>query len=76
MELEGFKECLAQLDNDVYTVNTVATDRNKQLAKRLREQRPSMKHQYDPWHFAKLTAGLGEKHNEYKGVGGKGNLWE
>ena len=56
-ELEGFKECLPQLDSDEYIVNTVATDRNKQLAKWLREQIPSMKHQYDPWHFAENIKG-------------------
>ena len=34
-------------------VTTIATDRNKQLAEWLHEKKPSMKHCYDPWHFAK-----------------------
>ena len=57
LEMEGFKECLNQLDDDEFEVSTVATDRNRQISKWLREQRPDMKHRYDPWHFAKNIKG-------------------
>lgn len=57
LELAGFKECLTQLDKEKYKVSTVATDRNKSLSKFLREARPDIKHQYDPWHFAKNVKG-------------------
>lgn len=57
LELVGFKECLEQLERNDFTVSTIATDRNKQLSKWLREQRPGINHRYDPWHFAKNIKG-------------------
>lgn len=57
LELAGFIECLTMLESDSYKVDTVVTDRNKSLAKWLREKRPGIKHRYDPWHFAKNIKG-------------------
>lgn len=53
LELQGFKNCLAELEEDGYKVNTVATDRNRQLAKWLRVERNDISHKFVPWHFAK-----------------------
>lgn len=57
LEMQGFKDCLNQLDGDDFKVTTVATDRNKQIAKWLREERPEIIHRYDPWHFSKNIKG-------------------
>ena len=53
LELAAFKICLDDLSNDNYQVSVVATDRNRQLAKWLRTEIPTIKHKYDPWHFVK-----------------------
>ena len=53
LELKGFQNCLQDLDADSYTVETVATGRNRQLAKWIRVERPLIQHKFDPWHFAK-----------------------
>ena len=53
LELVGFINCLKQLSDNSFSVDTIATDRNKQLAKWLRDERPDIKHCYDPWHFVK-----------------------
>ncbi|XP_057297107.1 uncharacterized protein LOC130626005 [Hydractinia symbiolongicarpus] len=53
LELQGFKNCLEQLSSDNYPVGRVATDRNRQIAKWIRENRLDIMHRYDPWHFAK-----------------------
>ena len=53
LELEGFKNCLTELERGGYNIVKVATDRNMQLAKWLRENRALIKRIYDTWHFAK-----------------------
>ena len=57
LELIGFKNCLKQLEDESFNVETIATDRNKQLAKWVREERPKVKHRFDPWHFVKNVKG-------------------
>jgi len=53
LEVKGFINCLEQFDKDSFPISTVATDRNRQLAKWLREERPEIEHTYDLWHFSK-----------------------
>ena len=53
LELKGLQNCLGELSADKYPVKTVATDRNRQVAKWLREEHSEITHKYDPWHFAK-----------------------
>ena len=53
LETEGFKDCLSQLETDNINVQKISTDRNKQIAKWLRENRPNLNHRFDPWHFSK-----------------------
>lgn len=53
LELKGFQNCLEELQNENCIVEIFATDRNRQLAKWLREQRPNITHKFDPWHFSK-----------------------
>ena len=53
LELAAFQDCLKQLKDDGYPIEKIATDRNKQIAKWVRENIPNISHGYDPWHFAK-----------------------
>ena len=53
LELEGLKNCLNDLETSGFKVKKVATDRNMQLAKWLRENRSYIIRNYDTWHFAK-----------------------
>ena len=53
LELRAFQNCLQDLDSVGFVVNTVATDRNKQVAKWIRTERPEIVHKYYPWHFSK-----------------------
>ena len=53
LEMGAFQNCLQDLDSVGFVVNTVATDRNKQVAKWIRTERPEIVHKYDPWHFSK-----------------------
>ena len=53
LEMAAFKNCLLHLETNSYRVSTIATDRNKQIAKWIRIERPTIDHKYDPWHFVK-----------------------
>ena len=53
LELKGIQNCLHELEKENYSIEILTTDRNRQLAKWLREERPEITHQFDPWHFAK-----------------------
>ena len=53
LELKGLQECLQDLSNVGYTINVTATDRNRQIAKLIREELPEVAHKFDPWHFIK-----------------------
>ena len=57
LELAGFINCLRYLTVDKIHVKTITTDRNKQVAKWLRENKPTIDHKYDPWHFSKNVKG-------------------
>lgn len=53
LELQGFRNCLEDLESDSFDLSAVATDRNRQLVKWLRENRSAINHCFDPWHFSK-----------------------
>ena len=62
-ELKGQQERLQDLSNVGYTINVIATDRNRQIAKWIREEIPEVAHKFDPWHFVKnIKAKLGHYH--------------
>ena len=51
LELEGFKSCLHELESYDFRLKSIATDRNAQITKWLRENRVSIEHCFDCWHF-------------------------
>ena len=53
LELKGLQECLQDLSNVGCTINVIATDRNRQIAKWIREELPEVAHKFDLWHFVK-----------------------
>ena len=53
MELDGLKHNLRRLDENVITVNSLTTDRHKQVRKYLRKERKNITHQFDIWHVSK-----------------------
>ena len=53
LELKCFKDCLEELSEVGFSVDVVATDRNMQIAKWVREEKPELTHRYDLWHFVK-----------------------
>ncbi|XP_065885779.1 uncharacterized protein [Dysidea avara] len=53
MEKEGLLQCMQYLGDNGLQVDTLITDRHKQINKWLRETYPSVKHRYDVWHVAK-----------------------
>ncbi|ELU02756.1 hypothetical protein CAPTEDRAFT_208318 [Capitella teleta] len=53
MELEGMKRCLARLQESSVEIEAVVTDRHKQIAKWLREEKGNVTHYTDIWHCAK-----------------------
>ena len=53
LELKGLQECLQDLSKVGYTINVIATDRNRQIAKWIREELPDVAHKFDLWHFVK-----------------------
>ena len=53
LELKGLQKCLQDLSNLGYTINATATDRNRQIAKWIREELPEVAHKFDSWHFVK-----------------------
>ena len=53
MELEGFKRCHAQLTSRGAEIKTITTDRNRSVAKYIREEWVDSEHHFDAWHIAK-----------------------
>ena len=53
LELKGLQECLQDLSNVGCTINVIAIDRNRQIAKWIREELPEVAHKFDSWHFVK-----------------------
>ena len=59
MELEGLKRALKFLADNQLKVDTLITDRHKQINKYLRERQPDITHRYDVWHISKSMHNLG-----------------
>ena len=53
MEHRGLVKALKFLDNKSVQIETLVTDRHKQIAKYMREHKPSVDHRYDVWHVSK-----------------------
>ena len=53
MEKEGLVCCVNFLQKKGFTIDTLVTDRHRQIAKWIREQLPAVQHVYDVWHVAK-----------------------
>ena len=66
LELKCFKDCLQELQEAGFPVNKVATDRNKSIAKYLREEKQKIAHRYDPWHFVKNILSALREHAKRK----------
>ena len=55
MEHEGLVRALDFLEQKLITVETLITDRHKQITRYVREVHPDIQHQYDAWHISKGT---------------------
>ena len=53
MELEGLKRALRFLAEQGNPPAVVVTDRHASIKKYMREQQPTIRHQFDVWHVAK-----------------------
>ena len=53
MENKGLVKALKFLADNSVQVKTFITDRHKQIARYMREQKPSIHHRYDVWHVSK-----------------------
>ena len=56
MEHRGLVNALNFLASKSVEIKTLITDRHKQIAKYMREHKPSIDHRYDVWHVSKGTA--------------------
>ena len=53
MELDGLKNVLRRLYDNVINISSSTTDRHKQVRSLLRKNQKGILHQFDVWHFAK-----------------------
>lgn len=53
MEKEGLNRVMQFLSDSSLPVDSLITDRHRQIAKWLRESYPAISHYYDVWHVAK-----------------------
>ena len=53
MEHQGLVRALNFLKENFIEVDTLITDRHKQIAKYMRQTHPDITHQYDVWHISK-----------------------
>ena len=53
MEKEGLCRALTFLATNYLKVNTLVTDRHKQINKYLNKKHPEIDHRYDVWHVSK-----------------------
>lgn len=53
MEKEDLIRCVTFLQQSGFTISKIVADRHKQIGKWIREELPSVKHEYDVWHVAK-----------------------
>lgn len=56
MEKEGLVRAVKFLKKNKFKIDTLVTDRHKQIAKWLRENQESTDHRYDIWHLAKCMS--------------------
>ena len=60
MEKEGLHRVMEFLKSELLTIDTIVTDRHRQINKWLRDNHSVVKHFYDIWHVVK---GIGTKYN-------------
>ena len=53
MEKEGLRWSLTYLLERNVSINTIATDRHKDVGALMKSEYPYISHQYDVWHMAK-----------------------
>ena len=53
MELDGLKNVLQRLYDNVINISSVTTDRHKQVRSIFRKNRKDIRHSFEVWHFAK-----------------------
>ena len=53
MEKEGLARVLSFISRKQLTIQSLVTDRHRQINKWIRETHPEIKHYYDVWHVAK-----------------------
>ena len=53
MELHGLKRVLGRLDENGITVNSLTTDRHKQVRSYMKKEKSEITHQFDIWHVGK-----------------------
>ena len=53
MEKEGLHRVMEFLKSELLTIDTIVTDRHRQINKWLRDNHSEMKHFYDIWHVVK-----------------------
>ena len=53
MEHKGLVKALKFLADNSVQLETLITDRHKQIARYMREQKPPIDHRYDVWHVSK-----------------------
>ncbi len=54
-ELEGLKRVVNRMDEEGLVIDTLITDRHRQIGKFVREECPEIRHLFDVWHIAKGT---------------------
>ena len=60
MEKEGLVRSIRLLKSKKFKIETIVTDRHKQIAKWMRENMTKTNHYYDIWHMAKCKFDLFE----------------
>lgn len=58
MEKEGLVRAIKKLQEYGLEINTLVTDRHRQIAKWMREVQPNITHYFDVWHLAKGTINI------------------
>uniref|UniRef100_A0A8C6KCV0 Uncharacterized protein n=1 Tax=Nothobranchius furzeri TaxID=105023 RepID=A0A8C6KCV0_NOTFU len=72
MDIRGFKEALATIEQNGVKVSTISTDRHSQTVKELRVSNPEKYHEFDPWHVVKGVSkklAAAAKRRECEGLG-------
>ena len=53
MEKEGLSRAIEFLSANSLDIQTLVTDRHKQIAKFISDKHPTIEHRYDVWHVCK-----------------------